>query len=437
MTCLARYARRGGVGVLSTVASKPSSPQGLFVLSNTLRNSSNNLHKTNTKLGQSTRGYSTVTESGSRVSWVFTGLILLGVGTTSYGLYEFYSTFTTWPKELRSDLRSAVKADMQGDYKISEAYFRRALDKAQSLTPEQLGGQYHLKISGIAIALAAVLEKQNDLRGANEVYARAFADILRAPPPPAPAPVLSGPERMRVVSLSLKLGEIAAKFGQLEEEEKYLVFGTEEILRMMKEASGALPSPGNENVNEGGPQQDLVLPSWVSHTDAGAVLERLAEFYSRTGRSDYAVPLYLQAISILLPPPKSQLQAPSILDRCRGALLMNNLAEIFASPSPSRKANIEQATAWAKKGLAVAQKARGEIAPSSSKKTDSSPDDPLTTCESVLAVLMYNLGMLSEKKDDVAGAKVLFKQALDQSKIAGFEEGEIEAQKAIARTSKS
>ncbi|KAF8761368.1 Tpr protein [Rhizoctonia solani] len=332
--------------------------------------------------------------------------------------YEFYSTFTTWPKELRSDLRSAVKADMQGDYKISEAYFRRALDKAQSLTPEQLGGQYHLKISGIAIALAAVLEKQNDLRGANEVYTRAFADILRAPPP-APAPVLSGPERMRVVSLSLKLGEIAAKFGQLEEEEKYLVFGTEEILRMMKEASGALPSPGNENVNEGGPQQDLVLPSWVSHTDAGAVLERLAEFYSRTGRSDYAVPLYLQAISILLPPPKSQLQAPSILDRCRGALLMNNLAEIFASPSPSRKANIEQATAWAKKGLAVAQKARGEIA------------------LSVLAVLMYNLGMLSEKKDDVAGAKVLFKQALDQSKIAGFEEGEIEAQKAIARTSKS
>ncbi|GAB1519489.1 hypothetical protein RhiTH_002557 [Rhizoctonia solani] len=390
MTCLARYARRGGLGVLSTVASKPSSPQGLFVLSNTLRNGSSNLHKTNTKLGQSTRGYSTITESGSRVSWVFTGLILLGVGATSYGLYDFYSTFTTWPKELRSDLRSAVKADMQGDYKISEAYFRRALDKAQSLTPEQLGGQYHLKISGIAIALAAVLEKQNDLRGANEVYTRAFADILRAPPPPAPAPVLSGPERMRVVSLSLKLGEIAAKFGQLEEEEKYLVFGTEEILRMMKEASGALPSPGNENVNEGGPQQDLVLPSWVSHTDAGAVLERLAEFYSRTGRSD-----------------------------------------------PSRKANIEQATAWAKKGLAVAQKARGEIAPSSSKKTDSSPDDPLTTCESVLAVLMYNLGMLSEKKDDVAGAKVLFKQALDQSKIAGFEEGEIEAQKAIARTSKS
>ncbi|CAE6344273.1 unnamed protein product [Rhizoctonia solani] len=436
MNCLTRHARRNGLNALPRATPKSSSPRSLFVLSDNIRHTNHTCSVTDTKLGKSNRRYSTITDSGSRVSWVFTGLILLGVGATSYGLYEFYSTFTTWPKELRSDLRSAVKADMQGDYKISEAYFRRALEKAQSLTSEQLGAQYHLKVSGIAIALAAVLEKQNNLRGANEIYARAFADILRVPPPPTPAPVLSGPERMRVIGLSMKLGEIAAKFGQTEEEEKYLVFGAEEILRMMKEVSGALPSPGDKNANQGGPQQDLVLPSWVSHTDAGSVLERLADFYSRTGRSDYAVPLYLQAISILLPPSKSQTRAPSILDRCRGALLMNNLAEIFASPSPSRKANIEQATAWAKKGLGVAQKARGEIPPDSSKKTANSPDDPLATCESVLAVLMYNLGMLSEKKDDVAGAKVLFKQALNQSKIAGFEEGKIESQKAIARTSK-
>jgi hypothetical protein len=77
---------------------------------------------------------------------------------------------------------------------------------------------------------------------------------------------------------------------------------------------------------------------------------------------------------------------------------MNNLAEIFASPSASRKADIEQAIAWAKKGLAVAQKARSEIKLNSNKEgsTASIAEDPLTTCESVLAVLMYNLGMLSE-----------------------------------------
>ncbi|KAJ1311850.1 hypothetical protein OPQ81_010311 [Rhizoctonia solani] len=345
----------------------------------------------------------------------------MGVGATLYGLYEFYSTFTTWPKELRGDLRSAVKAEMQGDYKISEAYFRRALEKAQGLTPEQLGVQYHLKV-------------KEQMRSMRELL-RTFSE---SPPAPVPAPVLSGPERMRAISLSMKLGEIAARFGQTEEEERYLVFGAEEILRMLKEASGALPSVESGNTNQnGGSQHDLILPSWVSHTDAGSVLERLAEFYSRTGRPDYAVPLYLQALSILLPPSKNSNRTPTIVDRCRGALLMNNLAEIFASPSPSRKANIEQATAWAKKGLAVAQKARGEIPPDSSKKKAHSPDDPLTTCESVLAVLMYNLGMLSEQKEDVAGAKLLFKQALDQSKIAGFEEGKLEAQKAIDRTSKS
>lgn len=221
--------------------------------------------------------------------------------------YQFYSTFTTWPKELRGDLRSGVKAEAQENYKVSEAYFRRqvprirvtqmsepfltperrALDKAKALTPEQLGGQYHLKVSGIAIALAAVLEKQNNIAGAYEIYARAFADILRAPLPPAPVPVLSGPERMRAVGLAMKLGEIASRLGQKEEEERYLVFGVEEILRMMKETSGVMPSADISKPNEhNGPQQELILPSWIAHTDAGSVLERLAEFYSRTERPE-------------------------------------------------------------------------------------------------------------------------------------------------------
>ncbi|QRV90672.1 TPR-2 domain protein [Ceratobasidium sp. AG-Ba] len=342
------------------------------------------------------RPYSTFQEeSGSRVSTIFTGLILIGIGVTSYGLYEFYSTFTTWPKELRGDLRSAVKAEYQGELKISEAYFRRAWEKAQGLPPEKLGGEHHLKVSGIGIALAAVLEKQKNLHGAYEIYARAFADIIRAPPPPAPAPILSGPERMRAVGLSMKLAELASRFGQQEDEERYLVFGVEEVLRMVKEESESAPTPSSQTPELQEPKQELSLPTWVSRTDAGAVLERLAEFYSKTGRQDYAVPLYLQAISILLPPSKSTSRAPSITDRCRGAMLMNNLAEIFATPTSSKKANLEQATAWAKKGLAVAQKARSEIKPNADKKA---PDDPTSICESVLAVLVYNLGMLSEQK---------------------------------------
>ena len=90
--------------------------------------------------------------------------------------------------------------------------------------------------------------------------------------------------------------------------------------------------------------------------------------------------------------------APIYLTSILGALLMNNLAEIFAKSSSSRKADIDQATAWAKKGLAVAQKARSEIVPDTTGKSKpkSTEDDPISICESVLAVLVYNLGMLSE-----------------------------------------
>jgi hypothetical protein len=91
---------------------------------------------------------------------------------------------------------------------------------------------------------------------------------------------------MRAVGLSMKLAEIASRFGQREEEERYLVFGVEEVLRMVKEDYKATPAPSNEMIEDGGPKQELDLPPWVSHTDAGSVLERLAEFYSRTGKPE-------------------------------------------------------------------------------------------------------------------------------------------------------
>ncbi|TFY75127.1 hypothetical protein EWM64_g8886 [Hericium alpestre] len=39
--------------------------------------------------------------------------------------YEFYNTFTMWPKEVRSDLRAGIKAKHQQDYALSERYLRR------------------------------------------------------------------------------------------------------------------------------------------------------------------------------------------------------------------------------------------------------------------------------------------------------------------------
>ena len=120
----------------------------------------------------------------------------------------------------------------------------------------------------------------------------------------------------------------------------------------------------------------------------------------------YAVPLYLQAISLLIPSTSSK--DGSVIppeNRCRGivapyqishtyylltdyfailpgAMLMNNLSSLFLSSN----ANVAQARAWATKALEVTEKAReGTRNP-----------EPVPECESVIAAVLFNLGMLSE-----------------------------------------
>ena len=48
--------------------------------------------------------------------------------------YQFYSTFTLWPKEIRSDLRAGMKAKHYEDFDLSEKYIRRCDLMRQSIT---------------------------------------------------------------------------------------------------------------------------------------------------------------------------------------------------------------------------------------------------------------------------------------------------------------
>ena len=47
---------------------------------------------------------------------------MLSVG---FSRYQFYTTFTMWPPEVREDLRAGIKAKNQGDLDLSERYLRR------------------------------------------------------------------------------------------------------------------------------------------------------------------------------------------------------------------------------------------------------------------------------------------------------------------------
>ncbi|KAH9933738.1 uncharacterized protein B0H18DRAFT_981821 [Fomitopsis serialis] len=359
--------------------------------------------------------------SNSRISTVFTVLIALGLGSTAYGVYEFYSMFTMWPQEVRGDLRAGIKAKNQGDFILSERYLRRAYETALALPLATFSPSPHLKLSGIAIALASTLEAADRPEPAFEVYTDALSR-LRAANAASP---LTGPERMRAVAIASKLGEMAETYQlPVAEEERWLTYAVEELLRILRDETRK-----GELVVEGEAQEgsiplmlaELEMPPWVTKTDVGAPLEALGRFYAREGNVEYAMPLYLQAISLLVPPPSSKKKA-TVEERCRGAQLMNNLAELSIRGKQSDEQRA-QAIAWAQQGLATIE------------KTKASGGDPeeLWLCEQTLAAVLFNLGSLHEMGGDMDQSRQLFKQSLEQAQSIKMREGVIEAQTALRR----
>ncbi|KDQ58446.1 hypothetical protein JAAARDRAFT_176397 [Jaapia argillacea MUCL 33604] len=376
--------------------------------------------------------------------------------------YEFFSSFNIWPSEVRSDLRAGIKAKHQGDLALSERFLRRALDTALSLPVNTFSPEPYLKISGIAISLAEVLESNNRPKEAYEVYenilsrlqkALVFGQELQSQRLHSGVRVssdtenedvvkegeeeelmLTGPERLRAISIASKLGEMAETYQQpLEEEEKWLTWAVEELLRTLRDSQRHphLPSPDNQEhrkSNEEKEEQevklvlsDLDLPHWVRKTDIGAPIEALGAFYAKSGKLEYAMPLYLQAVSLLIPPPGSH-HVASPEDTCRAAQLMNNLSELIMRGKPTPQA-LHQAEAWA-------QQALGTI-----RKTESKARDPgqLAVCEQALGAVLFNLASFSEMRDDREKARELFTASWEQSKHVKSQEGILEARAALRR----
>ena len=120
----------------------------------------------------------------------------------------------------------------------------------------------------------------------------------------------------------------------------------------------------------------------------------------------YAMPLYLQAISLLMSDSPGQMS--SVEDRCRGLLiasprplgfthllahsgaqLMNNISSLVMS-KPLTPSTLSQAESWARKSAAVCGQ---EINKVGLKKSDK---DQLDMCETTLAVALFNIASLRE-----------------------------------------
>ncbi|KZV98096.1 hypothetical protein EXIGLDRAFT_728925 [Exidia glandulosa HHB12029] len=328
--------------------------------------------------------------SQTRVGTVFVGLVTVGVLCTAYGIYDFYSLLTMWPPELRSDLRAAVKAKHNEDNTRAEAYFRKALKTAETMPDSQLD---LLKRTGISISLAEILPRSQ----AYELLSSAHARMQRA------ETQLSAQERVRALALAVRLAELAPKPA---DQEQWSTRAVEDALRVL--SSGSAPASAKDD-------DGLQMPDWVQRTDVAVPLERLGALYASRGQLKYAMPLYLKAIDVMGAP------SAGAEDRCRAGQLMNNLAEAIVSQQPTKE-HVEQARAWAGKGIAVAEKARREL-----------KGDEAQTCDRSCAVLLFNLGQLSEMLGDVKSAQDFFVKARARALDARFGEGAEQAASALMR----
>jgi hypothetical protein len=121
---------------------------------------------------------------------------------------------------------------------------------------------------------------------------------------PIQAPTLR--ERMRGVALASKLGMMAEAY-QLpqSEEEHFLVYAVQEMLRVVREVqpipgsgllSGLFGTPSDAKDTSKKDEEDstivladLQLPKWVNPTDVGAPIEALGAFYAKTGKLECVV----------------------------------------------------------------------------------------------------------------------------------------------------
>lgn len=271
------------------------------------------------------------------------------------------------------------------------------------MTLEQFGIHPYLKTTGIAITLAGVLEADGKQEQAYQIYQEAL-NLLQEGPGNTTSRLrtgLSAPERLRGVAIAHKLGELAEELHKPEEEEeKWLVYSVETVLR---DIMGATPA-ATVSIEKGEGKEELSdlmghlkLPVWATSHDIAAPFEALATFYSKAGKirsvsyiirrsnnahipSSYAMPLYLQAVSILIPPPPQVTPAD---DQCRGAQLMGNISELILRTSINPEA-VVQAEAWANKGLEVASRVR--------KSTFTTHP----VCEQAYAMMLYNLAMIRD-----------------------------------------
>jgi hypothetical protein len=142
-----------------------------------------------------------------------------------------------------------------------------------------------------------VLEENNQLEKAYDIYLESLTRLQEV----GTKVRLSGPEKLRAVAISYRLGELAATLQKPEDEERHLVWAVEAILKsvMDDQQNGSLGKPtptptaqlaSASQVGDSDTQAmitELELPTWATKTDIASPFEALGTFYAQAGKVEY------------------------------------------------------------------------------------------------------------------------------------------------------
>ncbi|GAA5970999.1 hypothetical protein JCM3765_002290 [Sporobolomyces pararoseus] len=408
-------------------------------------------------------------KKGIKIGYVFSALALLGISATSYGLYQFYSTFTIYPDSsthpIRSKLRAAIRAESSSEYSRADTFFQQAYELCLDLyksSGELNSKEGLINLSGIAVRWGGMWEKKNELERALEVYDIGFQPI--AYQIQSTNQGSRGENSVDIVKrgagLALKLGDLWTLLGSMNpvavgeaqsEAERYYTWAVEELMRlsltedqkekvreqMDNQEKGIQSNPPSSDATGKDNKDGMDLPSWVGQVELVAAFERLGDLYSRQGKIELAQPLLQQAITTLYPPPKKDskpIPPPPISQRCHAATLMNNLSSsLVTAPSPSSQ-SIEASSRWARQALSVSNSCKREADKSrNSKKVVPLREREEVECELTAVVACYNLGKLAEMSKDTISAEQWFVRSEKLATELGLRDAVLQARESLRR----
>lgn len=150
----------------------------------------------------------------------------MGLGATSVGLYNYYTSLKTFPEAIRTELRSALRCKASQDYVNANKFFGKAWDKIIENTDGVTDKLDLLKITGVAVSWSEMLEEAGrrlDEGGLPDPLDMAYTvlcegyDYSRNYIQGRSSAQITIPERLRVVALAVKLSELAEGQPNLED----------------------------------------------------------------------------------------------------------------------------------------------------------------------------------------------------------------------------